>query len=86
MSSIIPYVSLNYNPVLDLEIKTLNNLKRNASNYGLQTINGPQNHWSRSQPMCFKWKIEEKTSGYVTHKKVNTGLQIYVRQRENKMW
>lgn len=86
MSSIIPYVSLNYNLVLDLEIKTLNNLKRNASNYGLQTINGSQNQWSRSQPMCFKWKIEEKTSDYATHKKVNIGLQIYVRQRENKMW
>lgn len=86
MSSIISYISLNYNPVLGLEIKTPKNLKRNASNYGLQTINGSQNQWSRSQPMYFKWKIEEKTSDCVTHKKVNIGLQIYVRKRENKMW
>lgn len=80
MSSIIPYVSLNYNPVLGLEIKTPNNLKRNASNYGLQTINRSQNQLSSSQPKYFKWKIKEKTSACVTHKKVNIGLQIYVRK------
>lgn len=30
-------------------------------------------------------KIEDKISDCVTHKKVNIGLQIYVRKRKNKM-